>query len=87
MPVSFLTTSKCLKIEFTVLFEVMLTNQQLTKFQLLYKNRFGKEISKKEAYEQGEKLMSLVEAIYKPMTEGEFNQLQERREATTVSSI
>lgn len=57
----------------------MLTNQQVTKFQMLYKNRFNKKISREEAYEQGVKLIRLVELIYKPMTEAEYQQLQKRR--------
>ncbi len=60
----------------------MLSNEQITKFQTLYKNRFGRKISREEAYEQGVKLMRLVELIYKPMTEGEYQQLQERRRET-----
>jgi hypothetical protein len=57
----------------------MLSDEQITKFQTLYKNRFGKEISREEAYEQGVKLMRLVELIYKPMTETEYKKLQEHR--------
>jgi len=60
----------------------MLSNEQITKFQTLYKNRFGRKISREEAYEQGVKLMRLVELIYKPMTEAEYQQLQERRRET-----
>ena len=60
----------------------MLSHEQITKFQALYKNRFDKEISQEEAYEQGVKLMRLIELIYKPMTESEYQQLQERREET-----
>lgn len=60
----------------------MLSDEQITKFQTLYKNRFGKEIGQEEAYEQGVKLVRLVELIYKPMTEKEYNQLQERRRET-----
>ena len=60
----------------------MLSNEQVTKFQTLYKNRFGKKISREEAYEQGVKLIRLVELIYKPMTEAEYQQLQERRRET-----
>ncbi len=57
----------------------MLSDEQITKFQTLYKNRFGKEISREEAYEQGVKLIRLVELIYKPMTKAEYQKLQERR--------
>ena len=60
----------------------MLSNEQVTKFQTLYKKRFGKEISREEAYEKGVKLIRLVELIYKPMTEAEYQQLQERRQET-----
>ena len=59
-----------------------LDNEQITKFQTLYKSRFGKEISREEAYEKGVKLMRLVEITYKPMTEAEYQQLQERRQQT-----
>jgi len=60
----------------------MLSHEQIIKFQTLYKNRFGKEISREEAYEQGVKLMRLIELIYKPMTEAEYRELQERRRET-----
>ena len=60
----------------------MLSHEQITKFQTLYKNRFGREISREEAYEQGAKLIRLVELIYKPVTETEYKKLQERRKET-----
>jgi len=60
----------------------MLSNEQIKKFQTLYKDSFGRKISREEAYEQGVKLIRLVELIYKPMTEAEYQQLQERRRQT-----
>jgi hypothetical protein len=60
----------------------MLSDEQIRKFQILYKNRFGKEISREEAYEKGAKLTRLVELIYKPMTEDEYKQVQKRRKET-----
>lgn len=60
----------------------MLADEQIIKFQTLYKNRFGKEISREEAYEKGAKLIRLVELIYKLMTEAEYQKLQERRRET-----
>ena len=60
----------------------MLSGEQIIKFQTLYKNRFGKDISREEAYEQGIKLMRLVELVYQPMTEAEYQQLQKRRRET-----
>lgn len=44
----------------------MLTDEQIKKFQVLYKNRFGREIGKDEAYEKGINLVRLVEVVYKP---------------------
>lgn len=49
---------------------------------MLYHKRFGKEISREEAYEKGVKLMRLVEIIYKPITETEYKQVQKRRKET-----
>ncbi|MBP8961080.1 hypothetical protein KBG31_02565 [Patescibacteria group bacterium] len=60
----------------------MLSQEQIKQFQTLYKNRFDREISREEAYEQGVKLMRLVELIYKPMTEAEYHELQNRRRDT-----
>ena len=57
----------------------MLNDAQITKFQMLYKNRFGKEISREEALESGIKLIRLMKLIYQPMTEEEHKQLQNRR--------
>ena len=48
----------------------------------MYKKRFGKEITREEAYEKGVKLMRLVEIVYQPMTEAEYQKLQERRKQT-----
>jgi len=62
----------------------MLSNDQITKFQTLYKNRFGKDISREEAYEKGAKLIRLVELIYKPMTEKEYAMVQKRRKETRL---
>jgi len=57
----------------------MLSNKQITKYQMIYKKRFGKEISREEAYEQGVKLVRLIKLIYKPLTQSEYEQLQKRR--------
>ena len=60
----------------------MLSDEQITKYQTLYKNRYGKEISREEAYEQGAKLLRLVELIYKSMTEDELKMVERRRKET-----
>jgi len=60
----------------------MLSDEQIKTFQTLYKNRFGKEISREDALEQGVKLIRLVELIYKPMTEKDLELLRQRRQTT-----
>lgn len=57
----------------------MLSDDQIKKFQRIYKGRFGKEISKEEAYEKGIKLLRLMSLIYRPMTKEEHKSLQRRK--------
>lgn len=59
-----------------------LTEQQVTKFQALYKARFKQEISREKAYDMGIKLVRMMQIIYKPMTVADFKELQERRKQT-----
>jgi uncharacterized tellurite resistance protein B-like protein len=47
---------------------MQITPEQVGKFQAIYKAKFGREISRELAYEQGVKLIRLMEIIYKPMT-------------------
>lgn len=54
----------------------MLTDEQITNFQTLYRNRFGKEISRADALDGGIKLIRLMRIIYKPITEEEFNKFK-----------
>jgi len=56
----------------------MLTDEQITKFQNIYKKNFGKEISREVAYDMGAKLVELFKLVYKPMTETEFREVWER---------
>lgn len=58
----------------------MLSDEQIKKFQMLYKTRFGKDLSKEDALEKGIKLIRLIELIYRPMTATEYKELQERRQ-------
>ena len=60
----------------------MLSDEQIKKFQELYKKNFGKDISQEEAYEQGIKLIRLVKLIYKPTTQGTHERLKKRRKET-----
>ncbi len=54
----------------------MLTDQQIEEFQDLYRKRYKKEISKKDALEQSIKLVMLLRRIDKPMTKERFEEIQ-----------
>lgn len=58
---------------------MVLSDEDIIKFQSLYKSEFGIEISKADAYEKGIKLLQLVSTIYKPMTQKEFDFIQKHR--------
>lgn len=60
----------------------MLSDQQITKFQKIYKARFHKTISREEACEKGIKLVRLMQIVYQPITKEEFKELQKRRKIT-----
>ena len=57
----------------------MLTDEQVKKFQDIYRKRFGKEISKEDALEKGIKQVRLMEIIYRPITENDLKMLKKRR--------
>ena len=61
----------------------MLTDGQVTKFQSLYKNHFGTEISREDAIEGGIKLVRLMSIIYSPITKRDYFELQKRRKKHT----
>ena len=60
----------------------MLTDAQITKFQKIYQQEFGKKISRKEALDKGIKLVRLMEIVYKPISKKEYKELQKRRRET-----
>lgn len=60
----------------------MLSEKNINKFQNIYKNKSGKEISSEEARERGTSLLRLVELIYKPINQKEYDELQKRRNET-----
>jgi len=52
---------------------MVLTDQEIAQFQILYKSRFNREISRAEALEKGMKLVNLIRLIYRPMTETDYS--------------
>jgi len=61
---------------------MVLSDEDIIKFQSLYKSELGIEISREDAYERGIKLLQLVSTIYKPMTQKEFDFIQKHRSET-----
>jgi len=61
---------------------MVLSDEDLIKFQNLYKKEFGIEINKEDAYEKGIKLLRLMSVVYKPMTEKEYAFIQKHRKDT-----
>lgn len=61
---------------------MVLTDEEIVKFQALYKSEFGMEISREDAYEKGIKLLRLMTVVYKPMTEKEYELIQKHRKDT-----
>jgi hypothetical protein len=55
---------------------MVLSDENVIAFQTLYKEQFGKDISKEEAYEQATKLLSLVSIVYRPMTAEAFERFK-----------
>ncbi len=55
------------------------SDEDIVKFQTLYKSEFGIEISREDAFEKGIKLLQLMSAVYKPMTEEEYEYIQKHR--------
>lgn len=58
---------------------MVLSDEDIQKFQLLCKSELGLELSTDAAYEQGIKLLTLMSSIYKPMTHEEHSSIQSRR--------
>jgi hypothetical protein len=66
---------------------MQLTDKDIENFRELYKKRFNKEISRQEALEQGTKLLTLMKAVYKPMTQEEHDAIQKHRKDTMPQLI
>lgn len=60
---------------------MQLTPEQVAKFQAIYKAKFGREISREQAYEQGVKLVRLMQIIYRPMTQADLEKVEMRQQS------
>ncbi len=59
-----------------------LKDEDISKFQTLYRSEFGMEISREDAYEKGIKLLRLMSIVYQPMTLNEYTHIQQHRKDT-----
>lgn len=64
-----------------------LTREQVEKFQDIYKKKFGKEISYQDALAGGISLVRMMEIVYKPITQAEYDQLQKRRKELSEKNL
>lgn len=55
-----------------------LTDEELDGFRRIYKKRFGKNITREEAREQGSSLLRLMKVVYQPVTQKQVDELHER---------
>ena len=60
----------------------MISKERLEKFKKLYKDHFNIELSDQDALEKVIKLKRMVEIVYKPITQKEYEEYLKRREAT-----
>ncbi len=60
----------------------MISKESLEKFEDIYMKRFGKNLSNQAALESATSLLTLMKAIYRPMTREDYEKLQKRRKET-----
>ena len=66
---------------------MMIKDEYIKKYQELYKEHFGKDVSWVDASEQLRKLVRLVELTYKPMTKAEYEMVMKRRKELGLPEI
>lgn len=58
---------------------MLLSDKHILEFQEMYLKRFGKQISREEAYNKAIKLIELVEIVYQPVTGEDLLKVEESR--------
>lgn len=56
----------------------MLSDEQIKSYQIIRKKYFDKDMLENKIYQQASALLRIVELIYKPITETEYQDLQKR---------
>ncbi len=57
----------------------MISQEALEEFKAIYKNQFGIELSDQDALEKATKLLTLMKAVYKPITKEQYDTVEKRR--------
>lgn len=57
---------------------MQLSDEQINKFQKLWKKHFGEKISRELALELGINLVRLMQLTYKPVRKSDFEKIQAR---------
>jgi hypothetical protein len=65
----------------------MISASDIKKFQQLYREEFGVDISTEDATEQGVKLLTLMSHAYQPMTQPEYDKTMSARKSTIESVV
>jgi len=61
----------------------MSTEKDIEQFQGLFKEQLGKELTTDQALEKCLALITMMKIVYRPMTDAEFELLQNRRKQTS----
>jgi hypothetical protein len=57
----------------------MISKEALEKFKKIYKDEFGVDLADDVALEKAASLLTMMNAIYRPIKVEDYNRLQERR--------
>jgi len=60
----------------------MISRKSLDEYKQIWKEQYNEEISDDEALESAIKLLTLIKAIYKPITQQELDVTEKRRRET-----
>jgi len=60
----------------------MISEKALKEFKEIYKKEFDIDLSDQDTLEKATKLLNLMKAVYGPMSKGDYEKLQKRREET-----
>ncbi len=58
---------------------IMLSNEQIKKFQKIWRQRFGREIPDEDVDREGSRLVRIVQLICKPTAASEGDEIKKRR--------